>query len=339
MRNSAANFSGVAVMLIFFAAALLVIALSQGRLSDAEASALWIVRDDAPVWAVGPRDALRGLRANLGDLLARLRERGQPPLYYVALDVWTMLAGESLLAARIFSTFAAMIAAAILVRLNTLHPVAALTGLILCALTGAMIDPAALWIMLALLALWALRRGRMILCALAWTAALLTHVAAIVLLPVVICLWGRTSRRIARGERIAVGVVAAMTIAVCAPLLIRPDWGAAIRAMNGQRAPTDPAITLIEPGSALAFFDRQPGTHVRQGISLDLAWRDHSQAEITALVNSVAGAPAVWIIMPRDHPKTGQVITGLEPTHAPGITIEVGDMLLRRYDQITAGEP
>jgi hypothetical protein len=339
MRSPVTVFSAAALMLMFFAAALLTIALSKGRLSDAEATALWIVRDDAPVWAVGPRDALRGLRANLSDFVTRMRENVRPPLYYAALDGWTLMAGERLFAARIFSTFAAMIAAATLVRLNTPQPVAALTGLILCALTSAVVAPAALLLMFALFATLALRRGQITCCVLALPAALLTHVAAIVLLPLAVYSWWRTTRTIARGERIAVGVVAAMTIAVCAPLLMRPHWGDAIRAMNDQRAPTDPAITMIERDSPLAYFDRQPGTRVRQGISLDVAWRDHSQAEITALVSSVSGAPAVWVIMPRDHPKTGQVIASLEPTHAQSITIEAGDMLLRRYDQITAGEP
>lgn len=78
--------------------------------SDDEGLSLWVVEDSAPMWNIAPRDSLRGVRANVGDMLDRVEETNTPPLYYAVLDGWVMLFGDSLLAARMLSVLCVALA-------------------------------------------------------------------------------------------------------------------------------------------------------------------------------------------------------------------------------------
>ncbi|MEQ8677760.1 MAG: glycosyltransferase family 39 protein [Aggregatilineales bacterium] len=89
---------------------LVFLSLTDLPVSDDEGLALWVVEDSAQMWDVAPRDSLRGIRANVGDMLERLPETNTPPLYFVILDGWVMLFGDSLLAVRMLSVLCVSLA-------------------------------------------------------------------------------------------------------------------------------------------------------------------------------------------------------------------------------------
>ncbi len=103
-------FAAAAILLALFAIFLL-LPDQQAGLDDDEALALWIVRDDVSMNAA-PGDALRALRSNISQMIDRVQTQPQPPLYFIALDAGVMAAGESVLAARFFSTLWVMLALA-----------------------------------------------------------------------------------------------------------------------------------------------------------------------------------------------------------------------------------
>jgi len=106
--------------IIFFVLLALVFSLGfyrpqpQYGLSTAEAEALWVVRDDID-WEATPRGLLRGVRADANQLLERIREQPQPPLYFAMLDAWTLVAGESVYAVRWLSLLLTLAAVAVMV--------------------------------------------------------------------------------------------------------------------------------------------------------------------------------------------------------------------------------
>lgn len=103
---------------IFIAAGLLLIAFAlffpddSAGLSVSEARALWVARDYVSLDAA-PADALRALRTNLTDVLERVRTDAQPPLYFVFLHGWIIVAGESIIGARLFGVLCALLALAL----------------------------------------------------------------------------------------------------------------------------------------------------------------------------------------------------------------------------------
>lgn len=69
---------------------------------------LWAVRDEGPP----PRSALEALqfvRASFSQTLERVRGDVHPPLYFVLLDGWTLLTGESVFAVRLFSALCGLL--------------------------------------------------------------------------------------------------------------------------------------------------------------------------------------------------------------------------------------
>ncbi len=72
-------------------------------LTEIEAQILWTIRDGEMVQPGAPLDTVRALLRNTR--LAYARADYQPPLYTLALDTWTVGAGSSYFAARLFSAF------------------------------------------------------------------------------------------------------------------------------------------------------------------------------------------------------------------------------------------
>ena len=96
---------------------------------------MWAIRDVAPVWDVAPRDTATGLIQNVSETVKRVRGDVHPPFYFLLLDDWSLLTGQSVFATRLLSAFAGMIALATAYRMST-DLFACQTGLITLALLG-----------------------------------------------------------------------------------------------------------------------------------------------------------------------------------------------------------
>lgn len=345
-------------------------------LFEHEARVLWIVEDVASTRAA-PADAVRAVRANLTALSERLHQAEQPPLYFLILDVWTSISGESLAAVRVLSLLAALLACVLtaagipyVARRSDVMPGFLLAGSIMIY-AGRGVYLYAVVLMFSALALWALLRWRQqpqvrsaVIYAMALAACLGTAHGALGLLPLHALIVYRAGylRRwlplmlaalvimaplliLSRPGAlfvfdrlhvlVAPGVVAALPLAVVwlmgagahwrvvwallvfsllAGLTLdtqRPPWVGIIDEMNASRHPLDVSVTSFAPDSALAYYDRQPGTPVRQGISLMLGWRDHSPEELRDYAGRMGNAPAVWLVLPIDSPEAGLMIPAL----------------------------
>jgi hypothetical protein len=174
-------------------------------LTSPEAHQLWIVQDAEPLPGISqPRMLLRILLTNTRQLLDRSLESGQPPLYPALLDVWLLAAGESLVAARLLSLFAVLLAVALIsavvrrrLKDNTLlHGRLVSFWLVLIAsllpatvLLARSVEPGGLLLALSALNLWLLLRWlqepsvpRSLLYALSLALALYTHLFAVLLI-------------------------------------------------------------------------------------------------------------------------------------------------------------
>jgi hypothetical protein len=145
-------------------------------LTTTEAEALWVVRDDVD-WEITPRGVLRGMRADATQLLERIRQQPQPPLYFALLDGWTLLVGESVYAVRWLSMLLSLGAVAVMVaawrRVDWL--IVALIGFGLSIYAAQTIYTTSLVLMLAAICTWLLLRQRVLLYAIALAALLYTH--------------------------------------------------------------------------------------------------------------------------------------------------------------------
>lgn len=140
---------------------------------------------------------------------------------------------------------------------------------------------------------------------------------------VAVALGMRILRRLPRRGWLAVqmallGAGLALTVAAPPP----PPWSTALHTLNAQRTPFAPLIIAYPDDHPLAYYDRQPATHFRHGITLDLGWRAFSDAERQRALAAL-GDSAVWIIAPAE----GDALAGLLPAaHVPASRVVVGDM-------------
>lgn len=345
-------------------------------LFEHEARALWIVEDVAATRAA-PADAVRAVRANLIALAGRLPQAEQPPLYFLILDAWTSISGESLAAVRVLSLLAVLLACVLtaagvpyVARQSDIMPGFLLAGSVM-AYAGRGVYLYAVLLMFSALALWALLRWRQqpqvrsaVIYVMALAGCLGTAHGALGLLPlhalivyragylrrwlplllaalvmvVPLLLLSRLGTLFVVDRLhvlVAPGLVAALPLAVVwvmgagvqwrvvwALLVLsllagltldaqRPPWVGIIDQMNASRHPLDVTVTSFAPDSALAYYDRQSGTPVRQGVSLMLGWRDHPPEELLDYAGRLGNAPAVWLVLPIDSTEAGVMIPAL----------------------------
>ncbi|MBZ0288509.1 MAG: hypothetical protein K8I30_12905, partial [Anaerolineae bacterium] len=113
----------------------------------------------------------------------------------------------------------------------------------------------------------------------------------------------------------------------------KPPWESTIRAMTEARSPLDPTITDIAAYSPVAYYDRQ--LNIRQGVSLDLAWRLHHYAEIMKLVELFDQAPSAWVALPVNTAKTWHIVSLLDTGRHATYRSSLVNMIFYRFE---AGE-
>jgi hypothetical protein len=179
MRPWVIAYAGLLVVIV----AVLLNPTPQYGLNQQEATAYWVIRDNVD-YGESPGALLRGLRANATQLIDRIRQQAQPPLYFILLDGWSLAGSESPQVGRWLSTLLVLLGisasvsasrrssplmATILAALVLFYPaVTAYTHALIVALVGL----STLW-----LVLWARTRRRRygVLYALALAATLYTH--------------------------------------------------------------------------------------------------------------------------------------------------------------------
>lgn len=345
-------------------------------LFDHEAQALWVVQDVASTRAA-PADAIRAVRANLTSLADRLPQADQPALYFLILDAWTSISGESLAAARALSLLAGLLAYALIASAarywtgrSAALPILLLSGAVMLY-AGRGVYLYALLLMFSALALWSLlywqqtrQKHAAAIYTLALAACLGTAYGALCLLPLHAWIAYRSgdmrrwlplmlaallaaaplallSRPVASFIAVDLHVVIAPALLAALPPGIvelaarwrggpvpallavlalgagfaldaqRPDWVRIIDQMSAARHPLDVTVTRFAPESALAYYDRQPGTRVRRGISLMLGWREHPPEELLDYAARLANAPGVWLALPEDSPEAEVLLPAL----------------------------
>ncbi len=111
----------------------------------------------------------------------------------------------------------------------------------------------------------------------------------------------------------------------------KPRWWEGFYQMVEARQPLEPAIVHIAPHSVEGYYSRQFG--VRQGISLDILWRDHTPEEVRELVAVFDNAPSVWAVLPSNVPQTWDVITALSDGREVGYRDTVMNIIFYRFDR------
>ena len=104
-------YTPLAALLLLAGFALATAGLTRDSLWADEAFTLWAVHDSARP-PQGAADAARYLAASLGGALANARADVHPPLYFVLFDAWTLAAGATVFAARLFSALWLLLGAA-----------------------------------------------------------------------------------------------------------------------------------------------------------------------------------------------------------------------------------
>jgi len=302
-----------------------------------EARVLWVVQDNAPVFDVSVRDALRGTRDNVSSMLSRWRESGEMPLYIVLLDAWTMLTGASVLVGRWLSllTFSwsfawrscdvrtpsfVIIAAALLFSFSTRF-IYMYAPLILLAAVST-------WFALRLLH----RRNpfRIVMYTISLILAVGSSLFTLVLIPLHGMLFFIPSRPVR-------SVFAVLTVSGFAliPLLglSKPAWTDTVASINAERDLLLPAIVAYPVDHALAYYERFSETSVRQGINVDVGWRDFSEVQLREVIDRVDDQGTVWVIISEDEPVSETLTAILAETHEIAYTLTEHDMQFLRFER------
>lgn len=173
----------------------------------------------------------------------------------------------------------------------------------------------------AVLDVWALLVGESILALRALAGLGLVLLAAATLRG-----WRRPLSSAGGGVLIALALVAWLWLRPTAP-----NWQAALHTLNAERGATTPLVTVYPPTHPLAYYDRQPGTHFRHGLALDLGWRAQTDADWERVAGVLRDAADMWWILPSDTADT--LLTALANTHRVTWSQAVGDVHFMRLER------
>lgn len=110
----------------------------------------------------------------------------------------------------------------------------------------------------------------------------------------------------------------------------KPRWEAAIQQAATERNPLEPAISLIPPTSPARYYDRLYG--LRQGISLDLAWRWQEPHDIALYADPLASSQSIWLMVPLEYPAAWDALRELSRGRGIGYRDSVMTTLFYRLD-------
>lgn len=313
----------LALGLVFFAFAGSLALLSRASLTSEEAHTAWLIHHD-PVQVTGqhvnpmtPRETLGLLRDDLQSVVMRARQESAVMFVYaLVLNLWALLVGESVLALRVFSVLAMLLAVSGWTAWGR-----ALAGGRLALATGGMTA------LIGLLMLISVRITplALVVALLAWVAALTCYVLR---------------RWSSRAGRVSAGLMGGLLLVISAGVILTGkqaftmvNWRETIAQVAAARSSDEPALIAFATDSPTAYYNRS--TPIRKGISLDIGWRPVSTATITDLVQRLSASDAIWLIAPLNDATTQQALAALD---VAGFTIrtyqvQAGDMIFYRFIQ------
>jgi hypothetical protein len=288
-------------------------------LSPDESQTAWQI--DYDVWqsngklpyTLSPREILGVLRDDLQQAHTRLFADGlQPPLYPISLNLWALLTGENALALRWYSVLWGLIALALVIRLCQM--LLKRHGLVIGVAVGVFV----FWQVGASITPWGLF----------W--ALCTFFV-----------WGllQLKRKFSR-KNIALGVISLLLLVLSLPIangIVSPapsdtDWQKLAQEWAISRPNDTLLITIYPPTHPLAHYERTQAK--REGITLNLGWRNFTSDEIQQVLKTLANTRSLWIIASVDHHNTQTLLTQLVASEI-GITQvssrQYGDVIFNTY--------
>jgi hypothetical protein len=311
----------VVTFLLWLAYIMATFPIMRDTLSFAESCALWII-SEPPSQQIMPfalRAAANAALDSLREAYARTRGEAQFVLYYPLLNIWQTFMGQSVFASRLASAWFTLLAFAAVY-----------------ALFKRAYSQRTTWGVLGFLAAWG------------FTYTFPRHIsphsmvfAALVIAILVISALGPLrfggSKRFLSRRRLAILTLFAFFLC-CAPLAMPqyrpyPDAALITDAAHTRQA-TEPAITLIDPRSRVAYYAR--ARELITGISLDLSWRAFTADEVRGYVAQLADAPSLWIIMPEGSDLTAAAIAAsVSSGYSIGYEAYSDGILIYRFDKPT----
>lgn len=303
------------LLVLWLTFALAVFAALRADLTPAEAVTLWAVRDVEPVTPGAPQAVLRAVVTNARAALDRADSSPFSQMYTLTLELWTRLTGESLFAARLFSSLSTLLSVSLLSA--SLRPfLGPRLALIVVALafafnTTALVTARSATQTAFLAVFFALAAVALLRFIVRWRPA--QHLAV---------------SRLAVAAALCVGLAAGSSGAL---LPLRTDWQTVSAAVHAERHPTEPALTALDPRSPAAYYALRKG--LTRGLALDLAWRDPDPAVTSALVEAAArGGGPLWLMMPNAQVEAWALPQALAAAgYTPTLCLDVDDVLFHRY--------
>ncbi|MDX1991872.1 MAG: hypothetical protein SF029_05760 [bacterium] len=321
------------LLVLLILTAVVILGAAWRDLYSAEAHSLYLVRDSLPL-NVAPRDALRALRTNVTDMLDRAGERSPLVLpYAVVLDAWSLLTGEHIFTARLFSALCYLLLASLWMRVILRGGA---FGLVVALIVGGLAffaREASGWMLLLLVI------GMLLRWIAGWRKDFEPHrrrgrggdLLSPPLRPSP-TLWRGDAGGVKPTPRIAIPltVFAAMIAVLLRPSA--PDWQNAIAAVNVERDSTVPALINYPPSHPLAYYDLQLQTRLRHGITLDLGWNAFTEDQLRQVMTAIQGSETVWTMLDTENAQTPRLLELIGESHTPARELRVGNIVLMRWD-------
>ncbi len=280
-----------------------------------EGLSLWAVRDHTP-----PPESLSAFatyaRKSLSVAFARSQQIDQPPLYYLLLDAWTLLAGGSLLAARLPSFLFVVLLAAIAYRI-----------------AGQMMGLRASWLVLGLIIASPLLLvfGLDAVPQASLTLVLLTACAVVGVYALGRFIPNRMRSRyvLISAGLIVISAALQLTALQFLPDHQRADWSVPVTWMQAERQASELAVTDIDPRSPLAFYLPQ----LQRGITLDLGWQPQTPATMLHYAEVLDGVPVIWAVLPESDEASKTLLDQLQIGYTISAAQQAGDMIFYRLER------
>jgi hypothetical protein len=163
----------------------------------------------------------------------------------------------------------------------------------------------------------------------------MARVLTMLIIMVGLALFYRLIRRIVPMLALPVALAAALLVMLVLLNGVRRDWNSVISPYLNTRNPLHPVLTAFTPDSVPGYYDHRYG--LRQGVAVDLAWREFSPDEIAVIVEKLMpGETPIWIIMTDDSSIAEQVIAILSESHTLGYSDQIRDIIFYRFDVTTS---
>jgi hypothetical protein len=326
-------------------------------LDNHEAWVMWITHDSTPIIGT-PRDIVSAMRVNMSDMVALWRENLTPPLYLALLDLWRMVVGANLVWGRWLSSLMSLLAFAVTLRAthrmrfegkrsDTLF-----LGL-LFAYPAATIGAESLIMVWCALGMWAHVGYRqthqwqyrlITVCCLLFiiASAPFWHVNMILaLLAPPLAMFTLRIMHLKPDDTIHVSYNPIITTTalffICSFIIyqllmvwVRQDWQSIIKQYSAERNLTQPIVLIYPQYHPLAYYDRTETIRFGRGATVNLGWREFSDAELEQIAGALAQSDTFWMVAPNGE-RQSEVLARLLRSHNRVLLANINGMMPQRF--------